>query len=77
MMALRKAALPFEKIAAALNAGGLRPRTGERWYPGVVRRILLAQAKQTANVENALTEKARRSFLSPKLPKTASALIAG
>jgi DNA invertase Pin-like site-specific DNA recombinase len=43
MTALHMTGLPYAKIAATLNTEGFNPRAGERWYPGVVRRILLAQ----------------------------------
>jgi len=39
----KEARLPYAKIAAQLNVEGLKPRTGQQWYPGGVRRILLAQ----------------------------------
>jgi DNA invertase Pin-like site-specific DNA recombinase len=40
MRALRKAGLGFDRIAAALNNEGLKPRAGERWHGVVVNRIL-------------------------------------
>jgi DNA invertase Pin-like site-specific DNA recombinase len=43
MKHLRKAGVPYEKIAATLNLEGLKPRSGQSWYPGVVRRVLLAR----------------------------------
>ena len=43
MKALRMANVPYDRIAATLNAEDLKPRTADRWYAGVVRRVLLAQ----------------------------------
>lgn len=40
---LRLAGLAYDRIATQLNTEGLPPRSGKRWYPGVVRRVLLAQ----------------------------------
>ncbi|HEV2202214.1 MAG TPA: recombinase family protein [Bryobacteraceae bacterium] len=40
---LRQEGLAYDKIASQLNAEGLAPRSSGQWYPGVVRRILLAQ----------------------------------
>lgn len=40
---LRMDGLAYDKIADQLNIEGLSPRSGSRWYPGVVRRVLLAQ----------------------------------
>jgi hypothetical protein len=41
MKALRMANVPYDKIAATLNAEELKPRTAARGYAGVVRRVLL------------------------------------
>ena len=40
MRELRKTGLGFDRIAAALNSEGLKPRAGERWHGVVVNRIL-------------------------------------
>jgi DNA invertase Pin-like site-specific DNA recombinase len=40
MRELRKADLGFDRIAAALNTEGVKPRTGTRWHGMVVNRIL-------------------------------------
>ena len=47
MKSLHAAGLPYAKVASALNTEGLKPRTGSQWYPGGVRRILLAQGEAT------------------------------
>jgi DNA invertase Pin-like site-specific DNA recombinase len=38
--ALRAGGMAYDKIAAALNAKGLAPRSGKHWYAGVVHRLL-------------------------------------
>jgi hypothetical protein len=43
MKALRMANISYDKIAATLDLEGLKPRTGARWYAGVLRRVLAAQ----------------------------------
>jgi hypothetical protein len=45
MKELRSQGMAYDKLAATLNAEGLKPRQGERWHAGVVQRILKAQAK--------------------------------
>lgn len=40
MKALRASGTGFDRIAAQLNAEGLKPRTGQRWHGIVVNRIL-------------------------------------
>ena len=40
MRQLRADGLGFDRIAATLNAEGVKPRDGERWYGGVINRIL-------------------------------------
>jgi DNA invertase Pin-like site-specific DNA recombinase len=40
MRELREAGLGFDRIAAALNNEGFKPRAGERWHGVVVNRIL-------------------------------------
>ena len=44
LVTLHAAGLPYAKIAASLNSGGLKTRSGGQWFPGGVRRIALAQA---------------------------------
>jgi DNA invertase Pin-like site-specific DNA recombinase len=43
MRTLRDDGLGFDRIAEALNAEGLKPRTGERWWGKTVNNILSAQ----------------------------------
>ena len=43
MKTLRAGGLSFDRIAAELNAAGIRPRRGRRWGGFVVNRILTAQ----------------------------------
>lgn len=50
MQELRAQKMAYDKIADALNTEGLKPRQGERWYAGVVQRILKAQAKNRATI---------------------------
>lgn len=40
MRELRKQGLAVDKIAAALNAGGVKPRAGQQWYATSVYRVL-------------------------------------
>jgi hypothetical protein len=40
MRELRQSGLGFDRIAAALNNEGLKPRAGERWHGFVVNGIL-------------------------------------
>ena len=40
MQELRKAGQGFDKIAAALNSEGFKPRSGEKWYGSAVNGIL-------------------------------------
>jgi len=47
MLALHKASLPYAKVATQLNVEGLKPRTGQQWYPGGVRRIILTHWQPT------------------------------
>lgn len=51
MKALRMTGLAYDKIAEQLNIEGLKPRTGMKWYPGGVRRILLPQSILTYPAE--------------------------
>jgi DNA invertase Pin-like site-specific DNA recombinase len=48
MSALRASGLAFEKIAAELNATGVKPRRGEKWWGKTVDKILAHQAKRAA-----------------------------
>jgi DNA invertase Pin-like site-specific DNA recombinase len=43
MVTLRQTDMGFDRIAEALNAEGLKPRTGERWWGRTVNNILSAQ----------------------------------
>jgi len=43
MATLRKADMGYDRIADVLNAEGLKPRTGERWWGKTVNNILNAQ----------------------------------
>jgi len=43
MKALRNTGMGFDRIAEGLNAEGLKPRTGERWWGKTVNNILSAQ----------------------------------
>jgi DNA invertase Pin-like site-specific DNA recombinase len=47
MKALRTSGMAYDKIAEALNSEGICPRSGEKWYAGVVHRILNAQHIRT------------------------------
>ena len=40
MRELKESGLGFDRIAAALNSEGLKPRAGERWHGFAVNRIL-------------------------------------
>lgn len=40
MQALRETGLGFDKIAEALNAEGIPPRSGERWHSWAINRII-------------------------------------
>lgn len=51
MKALRATGMGFDRIAAQLNAEGIRPRIGERWHGQVVNRILTGKAHNTQPVE--------------------------
>ena len=44
MQELRKAGQGFDKIAAALNSEGFKPRSGEKWYGSAVNGILTREA---------------------------------
>jgi DNA invertase Pin-like site-specific DNA recombinase len=48
MNALRSTGLGFDRIAAKLNAEGLKTRTGARWHGLVVNRILTGKGKKAA-----------------------------
>jgi DNA invertase Pin-like site-specific DNA recombinase len=48
MKALRATGLGFDRIAAQLNAEGLKTRTGARWHGLVVNRILTGKGKKAA-----------------------------
>jgi hypothetical protein len=41
---LRTSGMAYDKIAETLNSEGLKPRSGERWYAGVVHRLMKAKA---------------------------------
>jgi hypothetical protein len=45
MVALRASGMAFEKIAAQLNAEGVKPRRGASWYGKTVDKILAHRAK--------------------------------
>ena len=44
MVALRQTDMGYDRIAGVLNAEGLKPRTGARWWGRTVNNILAAQA---------------------------------
>jgi Recombinase len=48
MRELRASGLSYRATADALNAAGILPQLGARWYPNVVRRILLRTAAKAA-----------------------------
>ena len=48
MKALRQGGLRFDRISEALNADGIKPRTGERWWGKTVNKILMAQTAHYA-----------------------------
>jgi DNA invertase Pin-like site-specific DNA recombinase len=48
MHALRASGLGFEKVAAQLNAEGIKPRRGAKWYGKTVDKILSANPRQAA-----------------------------
>jgi DNA invertase Pin-like site-specific DNA recombinase len=48
MHALRASGLGFEKVAAQLNAEGIKPRRGAKWYGKTVDKILSAQPRRAA-----------------------------
>jgi hypothetical protein len=48
MRELRTSGLSYRATADALNAAGIPPQLGARWYPNVVRRILLRTAPKAA-----------------------------
>src|ERR1022692_139545 len=48
MKALRATGLGFDRIAAQLNAEGLKTRTGARWHGLVVNRILTGKGRKAA-----------------------------
>ena len=45
MKALRDSGLGFDRVAAALNAVGVKPRTGARWWGKTVNKILTAHER--------------------------------
>lgn len=45
MKALRTSGMGFDRIAAQLNAEGIKPRLGERWHGLVINRILTGKAR--------------------------------
>ena len=45
MRELKESGLGFDRIAAALNNEGLKPRSGERWHGIVINRILTRAGK--------------------------------
>jgi len=51
MVGLRASGMAYDKIAAALNTEGLKPRSGAKWHPGVVHRILHAQISTNRRAE--------------------------
>ncbi len=48
MRALRDSGMGFDRIASALNAESIKPRTGERWHGLVVNRILTGKGRAAA-----------------------------
>jgi hypothetical protein len=44
IVALRQTDMGYDRIAGVLNAEGLKPRTGARWWGRTVNNILAAQA---------------------------------
>jgi DNA invertase Pin-like site-specific DNA recombinase len=46
MRALRASGMGFEKIAVQLNAEGIKPRRGEKWWGKTVDKILSHQGKR-------------------------------
>jgi DNA invertase Pin-like site-specific DNA recombinase len=48
MQALRSEGMSYQKIAAALDGTGVRPRYGERWNPIVVKRNLRANVRSAS-----------------------------
>jgi hypothetical protein len=52
MKSLRSSGMGFDRIAAQLNADGLKPRGGERWHGLVVNRILTGKGR-AAEAKNA------------------------
>jgi DNA invertase Pin-like site-specific DNA recombinase len=57
MKALRASGMGFDRIAAALNAEGIRPRRGEKWWGLTVNNILTArQQKPEERVASATPE---------------------
>ncbi len=53
MKELRAEGLGFDRIAAKLNAEGLKPRAGERWHGNVINRILTGNRHDAADKEAA------------------------
>jgi hypothetical protein len=45
MKALRASGLGFDRIAAALNAEAIKPRSGARWHGLTVNKILTGKAR--------------------------------
>jgi len=48
MKALKASGLGFDRVAAQLNAEGLKTRTGPRWHGLVVNRILTGKGRAAA-----------------------------
>ncbi|MFB3778480.1 MAG: recombinase family protein [Bryobacteraceae bacterium] len=46
MKALRATGMGFDRIAEALNANGLKPRSGERWWGRTINNILAVSSSQ-------------------------------
>jgi hypothetical protein len=45
MKALRTAGMGFDRVAAALNAEGIRPRRGARWHGLTINKILTGKGR--------------------------------
>jgi site-specific DNA recombinase len=46
MQALRSAGMGFDRVAATLNAEGIRPRRGARWHGLTVNKILTGKGRK-------------------------------
>lgn len=52
MKTLRAAGLGFDRIAAALNGEGVKPRSGQKWGGFTVNKILTGKTRATAQAES-------------------------